>query len=317
MRQGPAIGVTQRIVSATRVSRWLAARIVLVLAICVLAFKPLLASAAQPPVGLGTAASFAVLAGTGITNTGVTTISGNVGTYPTGSETGMTACPGADCVTLTGTNHGNDPVSQGAQSDLTIAYVSAAGRTPATDLGVTDLGGLTLTPGVYTNSGAGTFTITTGRTLTLNAQGNPNGVFIFKSASTIDAATGSTVRLIGAAQPCNVFWQVTSSATLNTGATFVGTIMALTSITVADSVTVNGRLLARNGDVTLIHDTITRSVCAAPTGTATTPPPSGGVQTGGGSTAGIQDVGLLVFGGALLAASAGAFALRRRVMRKA
>ena len=130
-------------------------------------------------------------------------------------------------------------------------------------------------------------------------------------ASTLITASSSTVNLINGAQSCNIFWQVGSSATLGTSSTFRGTILALTSIQVTTGVTVFGRVLAQNASVTLDTDTITRTPCAAPT----TPPPSGGVPTGGGSTAGIQDVGLLVIGGALLALAAGAFAVRRRLMR--
>jgi hypothetical protein len=278
--------------------------------------KPLIANAAQPPVNLGTADSFAVLAGAGLTNTGHTAITGDVGTFPTTSETGFGPCPGADCVKLNGTNHAGDAVTQGAKTDLTTAYNDAAGRTPVTTI-ATELGGQTLTPGVY-NSEAGTFGIT--GTLTLDAQGDPNGVFIFQMAATLVSASNSNVRLIGAAQPCNVFWQVGSSATLGTNSTFTGNILALTSIQVLTKVTVEGRVLARNASVTLDADTITAATCStsSPTPSSSsqvTPVPSGGVQTGGGSTAGLQDVALLVFGGALLAAAAGTFAMRRRSMR--
>ena len=168
------------------------------------------AQAAQPTVGLGTAASFAVLAGTGITNTGPTTITGDVGTYPTPAETGFGS------VTLHGTNHAGDAVALQAKTDLTTAYNSAAGRTPVSTVG-TELGGQTLTPGVY-DSAAGTFGIT--GTLTLNGQGQQNAVFIFKMASTLITASSSNVRFINGAQSCNVFWQVGSSATLGTSSTF-------------------------------------------------------------------------------------------------
>lgn len=315
MLQERVARVTERVVAAARLSKWMAARIALVLAIAVLAFRPLIANAAQPPVGLGTATSFAVLAGTGLTNTGHTTITGDVGSFPTASEAGFGACPAADCVTLHGTNHAGDAVTAGAKNDLVTAYDDAAGRTPATTI-ATELGGQTLSPGVYT-SGAGTFGIT--GTLTLNAHGNANGVFIFQMASTLITASSSRVVLLGGAQGCNVFWQVGSSATLGTGSTFRGNILALTSIAVTTGVTVAGRVLARNGTVTLDTDTITRATCAAatpPPTTAPPAPPSGGPQTGGGSTAGVQDLGLLVFGGALLALAVGTFAARRRVTRK-
>jgi len=209
-------------------------------------------------VGLGTATSFAVLAGSGITNTGPTTITGDVGTFPTTTETGFGS------VTLTGTNHTGDAVTQGAKNELTAAYNDAAGRTPVTTI-PTELGGSTLTPGVY-NSSAGTFGIT--GTLTLNGQGDPNAVFIFKMASTLITASSSNVVLTGSANSCNVFWQVGSSATLGTSSTLRGNVLALTSITATTGATVDGRLLARNGAVTLDTNTIIRGNCST---VATTP----------------------------------------------
>jgi hypothetical protein len=315
MIQERVAGVSGRVVAAARVSRWLAARIALVLAIGVIAFRPLIANAAQPPVGMGTAKSFAVLAGAGLTNTGHTTITGDVGTFPTTSEAGFGACPAADCVTLHGTNHAGDGVTQGAKNDLVTAYDDAAGRTPFNTVG-SELGGQHLVPGVY-RSNSGAFAIT--GTVTLDAQGDPNGVFIFQAASALVTASSSRVSLLGGAQACNVFWQITSSVTLGTGSTFRGNIFALTSIAVTTGVTIVGRVLARNGTVTLDTDTITRATCAAatpPPTTGTPAPPSGGPGTGGGSTAGVQDLGLLLFGGSLLALAVGTFALRRRVTRR-
>jgi Ice-binding-like len=217
---------------------------------------------------------------------------------------------------VNGAIHKADAAALQAKKDLTTAYNDAAGRTPVTTIG-TQLGGKTLKPGVY-DSNSGTFQIT--GTLTLDAQGDPNGVFIFQMAATLVSASNSNVRLIGAAQPCNVYWRVGSSATLGTNSTFTGNILALTSIQVLTKVTVEGRVLARNASVTLDADTITAATCStsSPTPSSSsqvTPVPSGGVQTGGGSTAGLQDVALLVFGGALLAAAAGTFAMRRRSMR--
>ena len=208
-------------------------------------------SAVSPTtVLLGSAANFSVLAGSGITNTGPTTIYGDVGTFPTTSETGF------DSVTIIGTNHMGDAVTQQAKTDLVTAYNDAAGRTPVTTV-PTELGGTTLTPGVY-NSESGTFGIT--GTLTLDGQGDPNAVFIFQTASTLITATGSVVSLINGAHACNVFWQVGSSATIQTTSTFVGTILALTSITMNTGATVDGRLLARNGAVTLDSNTIGQTV---------------------------------------------------------
>ncbi|MEV7967061.1 ice-binding family protein [Sphaerisporangium sp. NPDC088356] len=221
---------------------------------------PHTAGAAQAPVGLGTATSYAVLAGSAVTNTGPTVVTGDLGVNPGSAVTGFP--PG----TVIGTIHAADAAAVQAQVDLTTAYNDAAGRTPVTTV-PTELGGTTLTPGVYT-SAAGTLGIT--GNLTLDAQGDPNAVFIFQAASTLITASASTVTLIGGAQACNVFWQVGSSATLGTSSSFVGSILALASITVTTGVTVNGRLLARNGAVTLDSDTVTRSDCLIPPDRTTT-----------------------------------------------
>jgi type VI secretion system secreted protein VgrG len=217
--------------------------------------------AAIAPVGLGTATSFAVLAGTTVTNTGATTVSGDLGVSPGSAVTGFP--PGT---VTNGTVHAADAVAAGAQADLTTAYNDAAGRTPATVV-PTDLGGQTLVSGIYSTA-AGTVGLT--GTVTLDAQNDPNAVFIFQAASTLITASSSTVSLINGAQACNVFWQVGSSATLGTGTTFAGNILALTSISLQATVTVSGRLLARNGAVTLIADTITRPTCTTPSSSPTT-----------------------------------------------
>ncbi len=238
----------------------LAAGAALVLAV---AFTAGLASAAGPTaVGLGTARTFAVLAGSGITNTGPSVMNGDIGSYPTTTITGFP--PGI----VNGTNHAGDAVTQGAKTDLTTAYNDAAGKTPTTTI-PTELGGTTLTGGTY-SSAAGTFGIT--GNLTLNGGGDPTSVWVFQMASTLTTATGSSVTLIGGAQSCNVFWQVGSSATLGGSTTFRGSILALTSVTLVTSATVDGRVLARNGAVTLDTNTITVPTCAAaptPTSTAT------------------------------------------------
>jgi hypothetical protein len=220
-----------------------------------------LASAAGPTaVGLGTARTFAVLAGSGITNTGPSVMNGDIGSYPTTTITGFP--PGI----VNGTNHAGDAVTQGAKTDLTTAYNDAAGKTPATTI-PTELGGTTLTGGTY-SSAAGTFGIT--GNVTLNGGGDPTSVWVFQMASTLTTATGSSVTLIGGAQSCNVFWQVGSSATLGGSTTFRGSILALTSVTLVTSATVDGRVLARNGAVTLDTNTITVPTCAA----AATPTPT-------------------------------------------
>ncbi len=233
------------------------------LAIGALAFGLTAFAAGPAPVGLGTAAPFAVLAGTpAVTNTGPTTISGDLGISPAAAVTGFP--PG----TVQGTIHAADAVALQAKSDLVVAYTDAAGRTPATSVAGGTLGGKTLVAGVYTAGGS---TLGLSGTLTLDGQGDPNAVWIFQATSDLVTASSSTVRFINGASACNVFWQVTSSATLGSGSTFAGTILALTSITLDSGVTLNGRALARNGAVTLIDDTITRAACST---TTATPSPS-------------------------------------------
>ena len=211
------------------------------------------AEAATTPIALGTATNFAVLAGSGITNTGPTTINGDIGTFPTPTETGRAS------IVLTGTDHAGDAVTQQAKTDLTTAYNQAAGAGPATAV-ATELGGRTLTPGVYTSP---TLAIT--GTLYLDTQGDPSAVFVFQSSSTLITASASTVVVLNSPTACNVFWQVGSSATLGTNSSFLGTILAETSITATTQASIRGRLLARNGATTLDTNTII-SVPCTPTG---------------------------------------------------
>ena len=200
---------------------------------------------------LGTADSFAILAGSTVTNTGPSRINGNLGLYPGTAVTG--SAPG----TVSQTTYAATATALRAKSDLTSAYNDAAGRAPATTA-PGDIGGLTLTPGVYRSGSSIGLT----GTLTLDAQGDPNAVFVFQAGSTLITASGSRVKLVNGAQACNVFWQVGSSATLGTTTDLAGNILALTSITMNNGVTLNGRALARNGAVTLINDTITAPHCA-------------------------------------------------------
>jgi hypothetical protein len=210
-------------------------------------------AAAQLPVNLRTASSFALLAGSTITSTGPTTINGDVGVHP-----GNTFTRGVPPATVNGTIHLGDAVAAQAKADLVTAYNDAAGRTPVITVG-TELGGMTKTPGVY-NSASGEFGIT--GTLTLNAQGDPNAVFIFKAGSTLKTAVSSNVILINNAKASHVYWQVTSSATLGTNSHFEGNILAMASITAKTGSTVNGRLFARSGAVTV--DSITGTNPAFP-----------------------------------------------------
>jgi hypothetical protein len=267
-----------------------------------------LAVLAATTVSLGTATSFAVLAGTGVTNTGSSTVSGDLGTYPTASVTGFP--PGV--VEAPYTTFAADSVALGAKNYLTTAYNQAAGEGPPTSE-TADLASLNLVPGVYQTSSDGALSLT--GTLTLTGA----GVYIFQTGSSLVTATGSSVVLAGGASPCDVFWQVGSSATLD-GSTFVGTVMASTSITLGSGVTVHGRVLAGTGDVTLIGDTIDASACIdtaslpTPTATPTAATTSSTPSTGAGGTSPLIGTGILVtLGGlALLGAGVTTGIIRRR-----
>jgi Ice-binding-like len=207
------------------------------LAALVLVLWPVSALAATDP-GLGTAGNFAVLAGTTVTNTGPSWITGELGVAPGSAVTGFP--PGTS-----GVQHKGDSVATTAQTNLTAAYTNAAAQPcPGTNnfTGV-NLGGKNLVPGVYCQTTAPSLT----GTLTLNG----SGIYIFQIGSTLVTASGARVVLIGGAQPCQIFWQVGSSATIATSTTFIGNIMALTSIAMQTGATLNGRALARNGAVTL------------------------------------------------------------------
>ncbi len=213
--------------------------------------------AAVVGINLGNADGFAILAGSTVTNTGTSAITGDLGLSPGSSVTGFP--PG----TLAGTQHISDGAANRAKDDLVLAYNAAAGETPVTTI-ATELGGTTKNAGIY-SSASGTFGIT--GTLTLDAQGDPNAIFVFKTATTLITAGSSHVSLINGAQACNVYWQVGSSATLGTSSVFEGNIFALTAITLTTSASVEGRLLARNGAVTLDTNVVTKPSC-------TTPPPA-------------------------------------------
>jgi hypothetical protein len=233
----------------------------------VLLVAALFASSAQAAsIDLGSAKNFSVLANTTVTNTGPSVLTGDLGLSPHSSVTGFP--PG----TVNGTFHVNDQVALDAQADLGIAYNDAAGRS-STETISADLAGRTLNPGVYTSNSSMGLT----GDLTLDAKGDPNAVWVFQAGSTLTTASGSRVLLTGGAQACNVFWQVGSSATINSSTAFTGSILAYTSISLKTSATVDGRALARNGAVTLDTNTVTRATCATTGGGG-----SGG--TTGGST---------------------------------
>lgn len=194
--------------------------------------------------------SFGVLAGSTITNTGNTVINGNIGVSPGSAITGFP--PGS--VSPPYAIYGNDAVARRAQNDLTTAYNILAGRPATADLTGQGLGGLTLTPGVYNFDSSSQLT----GMLTLDAQGDPNAVFIFKIGSTLTTASASSINLINGARGGNVYFQVGSSATLGTTTTFAGKILALTSITLNNGAVIScGSALASNGAVTLDTNTIT------------------------------------------------------------
>ena len=221
------------------------------------------------PVNLGTAAPFAILAGTpNITNSPTSVINGDVGLSPaTGAGIGLT------CAEVTGTIYSVDATGPlpcrvtnpglltTAKASLNAAIGDAAGRLGGLSVAANQLAGKNLKHGVYTAAAA--MDLSVGGTLILDGENDPNAVFIFQLGTALTVGVGTTVSLINQAQSCNVFWKVDSAA-IGTNATFSGTILAETTITVGANATVDGRLLARDERVTLISDTITRSTCSAP-----------------------------------------------------
>jgi len=201
---------------------------------------------------LGSAQTFAVLGGSTVTNTGATTITGDLGVDPGLAVTGFP--PG---IVMGGAVHAGDALALQAQTDVTAAYGVLASEACSQDLTGKDLGGLTLTPGVYCFSSSAQLT----GSLTLDAQGHADAVFVFKIVSTLTSASNASVNVINGGGDCGVFWQVGSSATLGTGTSFVGSILALTSISITTGATISGRALARNGAVTMDQNVISASSC--------------------------------------------------------
>jgi serine protease AprX len=216
-------------------------------------------------IDLGAADAFAVLAGATVTNTGPSAIGGSLGVSPGTAVTGLSAGM------VSGATHSADAASLEAKADLSTAYDAAAARAPATPVPA-DLGGRTLTPGVY---GSASSLGLTG-TVTLDGQGDPNAAFVFQAGSTLITASGSRVTLVNGAQACNVVWQVGSSATLGTSTVFAGNILALASITMNDGVQLTGRALARTAAVTMINDTVSAPRCAGELDVARALPASAG-----------------------------------------
>ncbi|KOX05286.1 ice-binding family protein [Streptomyces sp. NRRL B-3648] len=276
--------------SASRrsLSGLLASAIAAMVATAMVVLAPGQAVAIATPVPLATAASFSVLAGAGVTNTGATVISHDLGTHPNPAITGFP--PGQ----VLGAVHAADAVALQAKSDLVTAYNDAAGQATDFALAAGIGNGTTLLPGVYTaSSGVGL----TGD-LILDAGGNPNAVWVFQIPEALTTASSSRVLLTNGASPCNVYWQIGSSATLGTNSTFVGTIMALTDIHVTTGTSIEGRALARNGAVTLDTNRIFLNSCSTGTTSGTTTGTTSGTTTTGttsgtttGTTAGTTTTG--------------------------
>jgi hypothetical protein len=203
----------------------------------------------QAPVALGGAGAFVVLAGTTVTNTGASSLTGDIGVSP------GTALTGFGAATIVGAQHAADTTAAQAEADLTTAYNDAAGRTLC-PIGVAgNLGGQTLTPGLYKSTTS--LEISSGD-LTLDALGNANAVFIFQMASTLTTSAGRQIILSGSARAANIFWQVGSSATFGSTSAFQGTVMADQAIALTTGATLTGRALARSAGVTLEANTIVR-----------------------------------------------------------
>jgi hypothetical protein len=198
-------------------------------------------------VSLRSARGFAILAGTTVTNTGQTRITGDVGIFPGSAITGFP--PG----TIKGTLYAADPVAQQAEMDLTTAYNNAMARVKNPILVTGNLGGKTLTPGLYkSTAGLG---VSSGD-LTLDARGNPNAVWVFQTATTFAMTSGRKVLLINGANARNIFWAIGSSAAFGTTSSFKGNLLVHESISMATGSVMTGRALARLGAVTLEANTV-------------------------------------------------------------
>jgi hypothetical protein len=223
-------------------------------------------AAIVPTVALGTSEDFSVLAGSAVTNTGISAFANSVGVWPGTDITGVTPA----MIGPSGTIEAGTSVAQDAQSDLTSAYVDAAGRPIDFTTATGQLGGLVLIGGVYAAPDKAALGLT--GTLTLDGGGDSDSVFIFQTDSALDTAASSNISLVNGALECNVFWQVGSSATLGASSTFVGTILAQTAITVGALVEFHGHALARDAAVTTDTDTFLEPVCPAAVPTTTTEP---------------------------------------------
>jgi hypothetical protein len=222
------------------------------------------ANAVAVHVPLGDAYSFAVLGAEAVTNSGPTVINGDIGVSP-GTDVG-------GGYTVNGTNHADDAVSAAAQISLDAAMTNAWGQGPVDGTISADLGGQTLTPGVYVQDAP----MLLNGTLILDAAGDPNAVWIFRGGSNITVGVGSAVSLTGGAQACNVYWVSVAETAIGGSAHMVGTVMAGTSVTLGTDANLVGRALAATGNVTMLSNTITQVGCAVAG--------SGGIAAGDGST---------------------------------
>ncbi|HEX7604029.1 MAG TPA: ice-binding family protein [Polyangiaceae bacterium] len=203
---------------------------------------------------LGSVQSFAVLGGSTVTNTGSSVIRGDLGVNPGLAITGFP--PG---LVVGGTTHAGDAVALQAQTDVVTAFNALGAQACDVDLTGKDLGGLTLVPGVYCFSSSAQLT----GSLVLNAGGKPDAVFVFKTGSSLTSASNASVSVINGGSDCGVFWQVGSSATLGSGTVFVGSVLALASITLDTGAKLSGRALARTAAVTLDTNAVSLPICAA------------------------------------------------------
>jgi len=260
--------------------------IISIMSLLVVATRPVF-SATSTTVTLGSAGSFAVLAGTTVTNTGPTVVTGDLGVSPGSAVTGFPAG------IVHGSTHATDAVALQAQKDLTNAYTTLAGMSCSNDLTGKDLGGMNLVPGVYCFSSSAQLT----GTLTLNSP-TADDLYVFQIGSKLTTASSSVVSFAGGLCGANVFWQIGSSATLGTGTTFVGNIVALTSITLTSGTNISGRSLARNGQVSMDSNHVSNdfSTCSSGTGgkpdfTINANPSSLACDTGGTKTSTITIAG--------------------------